>query len=138
MTDLVAELVHAVISGAGESLGTRSAELVGSLISALRARFQGDARGQEMLEIVTADPRNATVRHDLEALLRERIRDDAEFGAWLEALWSEMAPQIAPQIRADASRSANIVHGTVHGNVVQARDINGGVHIGRGGNAASG
>lgn len=55
--------------------------------------------------------------------LRERVRRDSEFASWLESLWSELGPAIR-----DSGRSANVISGTVHGNVIQARDVNGGIH----------
>ena len=127
MVDLAVEVVKAIASGAGESLAARGMEVAGRLTSALRARLRGDARARGALEIAIEDPGDAAARGDLEALLRERILRDAEFGAWLQALWSE----VGPDIETDASTSANIVRGTVHGDVVQARDVHGGIHIGR-------
>jgi hypothetical protein len=126
MSVLPGEIVTALSSGAGDRLAAVSSEAIGRLLSALRARFRGDAIARGALEIAAEDPRNAAARAELEELLRARIREDAGFGAWLEALWSE----IGPAIREEAGRSANIIHGTVRGSVVQARDVQGGIHIG--------
>ncbi len=73
------------------------------------------------------DPDDQSARESLKSLLRDRIVRDAEFSDWLQDLWS----QVAPEIQMDASRSVNIISGTVHGNAVQARDVEGGIHIGR-------
>ncbi len=127
MVDLAVEVVKAISSGAGDRLAAMSMEAVGRLTSALRAKLRGDASARGVLEIALEDPGDAGAREDLEMLLRERVRRDAEFSAWLEALWSE----VEPDLKMDASKSANIVHGNVQGDVVQARDVHGGIHIGR-------
>jgi hypothetical protein len=132
VADLAVEVVTAIASGAGESLAARGIEAAGRLASALRARLRGDARARGARESALEDPADASARGELEALLRERISRDAEFRAWLEALWSE----VGPDIRLEAGESANIVHGNVHGDVVQARDVHGGIHIGRADGAA--
>lgn len=126
MIDLAAEVVQAAASGAAGRLAADGIEAAERLVSALRARFRRDARAREALEVMFDEPGDAAARGDLESLLRDRIREDAGFAAWLEALWGETAPDI----NADDS-SANIVHGTVHGDVIQARDVHGGIHIGR-------
>jgi hypothetical protein len=127
MVDLAVEVVQAIASGAGDRLTAGGMDVVGRLISALRAKLRGDARARGALEIAIEDPSDPAARGDLEALLRERILRDTEFTAWLQALWSE----VGPDLRMDASTSANILSGTVHGDVVQARDVHGGIHIGR-------
>ncbi len=133
MADLAVEIVTAIATGAGDSLAAKGIEAAGRLVSALRARLRGDAPARGALEIAVEDPGDPAARGQLEALLRERISCDAEFRAWLEALWSEVGPAIRPE----AGESANIVHGDVHGDVVQARDVHGGIHIGRADGAAT-
>lgn len=127
MVDLAVEVVTAIATGAGDRVAAKGIEAVGRLVSALRAKLRGDARTRGALEIALEDPGDVTARGDLEALLRERIQRDAEFSAWLEALWAEVGPEIGM----DASKSTNVVHGNIQGDVVQARDVHGGIHIGR-------
>lgn len=126
MIDLAAEVAQAAASGAAGRLASGGIEAAARLVSALRARFRSDARARETLKVMFDEPGDARARGDLESLLRDRIRGDAGFAAWLEALWDETAPDI----NADG-RSANIVHGTVHGDVIQARNVHGGIYIGR-------
>lgn len=59
-------------------------------------------------------------------LLKKHIDGDAEFGTWLATLWAD---DVRPALEADASGSANVISGTVHGNVVQARDVQGSIHL---------
>jgi hypothetical protein len=126
MLDLAAEVVTAVATGAGGSIGTKGAEAIGRLVAALRARFRGQAEDRGVLEISLEDPDDVAARDQLAAVLRENIHRDAEFGEWLSDLWAE----IRPDLQADASNSVNVISGTVHGNVVQARDIHGSIHLG--------
>jgi hypothetical protein len=134
MVDIAVEVVEAISSGAGDRLAAKGIDAVERLVSALRAKLRGDAGARGTLEIAVEEPGAAAARGDLEALLRERISRDDEFRAWLEALWSE----IGPDVSMDGAGSANIVRGTVHGDVVQARDVRGGIHIGRRDEAPSG
>lgn len=124
MVDLAAEVADAVASGVAGRLAAGGMDAAGRLLSALRARLRGDAGARGTLEIAAEDPDDAPVRDALEVLLRERVRGDSEFAAWLESLWSELGPVIR-----DSGRSANVISGTVHGNVIQARDIHGGIHL---------
>ena len=127
MADLAVEIVTAIASGAGDSLAAKGVEAAGRLLSALRARLRNDAPARGPLEIAVENPGDAAAHSELEELLRDRISRNAEFRAWLEALWSEVGSDIRPV----ADGSANIVRGNVHGGVVQARNVHGGIHIGR-------
>lgn len=128
MVDLAAEVAQAAASGAAGRLAEGGIEAVTRLVSALRERFRGDAPARGTLEIALEEPGDAAALGGLEELLRDRIRDDAGFAAWLGSLWAETAPAVT----ADGSRSSNIVSGTVRGDVIQARDVHGGIHVGRG------
>jgi hypothetical protein len=126
MVDLAVEVVAAITSGAAGSLGSKGAEAVGRLISSLRAKLHGQLAARGALEISIEKPDDAAARVNLVSMLRDHISHEAEFGAWLADLWNE----IRPDLGADASRSANIISGTVHGGAIQARDVQGGIHLG--------
>lgn len=126
MTDVASEIVNAIASGAGNSLGARGAEAVAHLISALRATFRRDPASRGTLEIAVEAPAEPTALESLVSLLRERAANDTEFGAWLIDIWDEARPHL----QTSANTTINAVDGTVHGNVVQARDIRGGIHFG--------
>jgi hypothetical protein len=127
MVDLAAEVVTAIASGVGGSIGTKGAEAIGRLISALRARFRGQPTERGVLEITLESPRDATARDQLATLLRDHIHRDAEFKEWLASLWVE----VQADLQAGISNSTNIITGTVHGSTIQARDVHGGIHLGR-------
>lgn len=96
------------------------------LISGLRARFRHQPESRGALEISVEEPGDLAARDHLVALLQENISGDDEFAAWLASLWAD----VRPVLEAGDSASANVISGTVHGSVVQARDIQGGVHLG--------
>lgn len=126
MADLAVEVATALATGAGDSLATKSIEAIGSLISALRARFRGDPGSRETLEIALAATGDMGATEDLISLLRERIAEDAGFAGWLEGLWTV----VEHDLRLEGGRSINLVQGNVQGSVVQSRDVQGGIHIG--------
>lgn len=124
MVDLAAEVAQAAASGAAGRLTAGGIEAVARLVSALRTKFRGDAGARGTLEIALDEPGDDGARGELEALLRDRVRDDPGFAAWLETLWAETAPGF----KAD-NRSANVIHGTaVHGDIIQLRNVHGGIH----------
>jgi Mn-containing catalase len=127
VADLAIEVVKAIAAGTGDTLATKGIDAVGRLISALRMKFRSDPGSRGTLEITLDTPDDLAARDNLVALLHQRILHDTEFSAWLERLWDE----VGPDILGDASKSANIVQGDVRGNVVQTRDVQGGIHIGR-------
>ena len=125
MVDLAVEVVTAITSGAAGSLGSKGAEAAGRLLAALRTKFRGHPASRGALEISVEKPDDPAARDDLISMLRDHIGHDAEFGAWLANVWNE----IRSTLETDASRSANVISGTVHGSVIQARDVQGGAHL---------
>jgi hypothetical protein len=129
--DLAGEVVKAMATGAGESISTQAMAAVECLISGLRAKFHGDPQSRGMLEIALEAPEDLPARENLVSLLHNCILQDPGFSEWQESLWSG----VRPDLQMDASRSANIVCGDVQGDVIQVRDVHGGIHIGRRGSA---
>jgi hypothetical protein len=125
--DLASEVVRAMATGAGESISAQAMSAVERLISGLRAKFHGDPQARGTLEIALETPDDSPARENLVSLIRNRILQDREFSEWLESLWSG----VRPDLQMDASNSVNIVRGDVKGDVIQARDVHGGIHIGR-------
>lgn len=128
MDDAVIGIATAIASGAGGSIGAGATAALARLIAALRAKFRGDPAAQDMLEIAAESPSSQAAEEDLVAVLRSRIASDPGFGEWLLSLWIE----VAPQLESDGEKQTNIVSGTIKGNVIQARDIRGGVHFNHG------
>jgi hypothetical protein len=126
MDDAIMGIATAIASGAGGSIGASGAASVARLISALRARFRGDPGARGTLEIAVESPGSQVAGEELVAVLRARTASDPGFGEWLLSQWLEVAPQL------DAGKQTNVISGTVKGNVIQARDIQGGIHFNHG------
>jgi len=126
MVDLAVEVVTAITSGAAGSLGAKGAEAVGRLISALRAKLYAQPAARGTLEVSVGKPDDVDASVNLVSMLRDHISQDAEFGVWLANLWNE----IRPDLGAEATTSATIVGSTVYGSAIQARDVQGGIHLG--------
>jgi hypothetical protein len=123
MDDAIMGIATAIASGAGGSIGASGAASVARLISALRAKFRGDPGARGTLEIAVESPGSQVAGEELVAVLRARTASDPGFGEWLLSQWVEVAPQL------DAGKQTNVISGTVKGNVIQARDIHGGIHF---------
>lgn len=123
MDDAIMGIATAIASGAGGSIGASGAASVARLISALRAKFRGDPGARGTLEIAVESPGSQVAGEELVAVLRARTASDPGFGEWLLSQWVEVAPQL------DAGKQTNVITGTVKGNVIQARDIHGGIHF---------
>ena len=94
-----------------------------SLYEVVRRKFTRSPETTTVLEkALGSDPDSEQVRVLSEELDRAE-RADPEFAADLRAVWG----QVSAQQRADGDGVTNQVSGTVSGNVLQARDIDGGV-----------
>lgn len=110
-------LVSIAAALAGKSAST--------LYEVVRRKFaRSPEAGTVLEEAVGSAPDSEQVRVLSEELERAE-RADPEFAADLRAVWG----QVSVQQRADGDGVANQVSGTVSGNVVQARDIDGGVNF---------
>lgn len=113
MTDPVLVSIAAALAGKGAS----------SLYELVRRKFaRAPHAGAVLEEALGSAPDSAQIRALSEELDRAE-RADPEFAADLRAVWG----QVSAQQRADGDGVTNQVSGTVSGNVVQARDIDGGV-----------
>jgi hypothetical protein len=126
MIDLAGQIVTAVASGAGGTIGAKGAEAINQLIAALRARLHHEPQSHGALEASLESPDDPAARELLASVLRDHISRDNGFAEWLAGRWAE----VRPVLQVGASNSANVISGTVHGNVVQARDVQGGIHLG--------
>ena len=125
MDDVVVGIVTAIASGVGGSIGGSGAVALGRLVSALRAKFHGDPAARGTLEIAVESPDSQVAGDGLAAILRDRIASDPGFGEWLVDLWTGTAPQL----HVSTSKQTNVISGTVKGDAIQARDIQGGIHF---------
>jgi hypothetical protein len=120
------DLVSALASSGGRAVAGAVASAIGRLAAGLRDKFRKDPTARGALEIVVDDPGDVEAKENLAVLLDQHVKQDPEFSAWLRTEWGLVRPLIAQVDRS----VANTVCGNVSGNVVQARDIEGGVHVG--------
>lgn len=113
----------AVTTGATAALSDGVRVLVTRLAAALRERFGRGVSDQATLEEAIRDGEAKTVQR-LAELIGERMREDPAFANQIRTLWRELVEE------QERSEVTNTVHGEVHGSVVQARDVSGGIRFG--------
>ncbi|MFC4019159.1 hypothetical protein ACFOW4_14575 [Micromonospora sp. GCM10011542] len=116
-----------LVAWATTELAQSGRAAVSSLISFLRTRFEHEPESNAVIEGALQQPSPEAVGRLAELLDRESRRD-AAFDAQLRARWSRVEAIVAE----GAGGVANSVSGDVHGPVVQARDVHGGIHLGDG------
>lgn len=119
---LTTSIAAAVATGATTALADGVRSLVTRLATVIRDRLQRDPSDQDALDAATRDPGDTTAVRRLADLLEQRMRDDPGFEDRVRTLWSEISV-------ASHDKISNVVTGTVHGSVIQARDVHGGIAI---------
>ncbi|MGW3611086.1 hypothetical protein ACWD6N_14510 [Micromonospora sp. NPDC005163] len=128
MTDpIMVTAATTLVAWATTELAQSGRAAVSSLIGFLRTRFQHEPASRAAIEGALQQPSPEAVGRLAELLDRESHRDVA-FAAELRARWSQVEVTVAE----GAGGVANSVAGDVHGPVVQARDIHGGIYLGDG------
>ncbi|RSM77979.1 hypothetical protein DL991_18690 [Amycolatopsis sp. WAC 01375] len=92
------------------------------LYQLIKKQFEDDSVATAVLEAAEGAAEDSAEVQDLSVALGQAEAADPDFGERIRGLWqTEVAQQ------ADNGGVTNQVSGTVHGNVVQARDISGGI-----------
>jgi len=102
-----------------------------ALMRLVRRRFQDpESVSSESVQAALAEAGTDSPENERIAVLRQAlaraIADDSGFEAELRDRWSALSPHL----NASAGDVINSVSGTVLGNVVQARDVHGGISFG--------
>ena len=92
---------------------------MGNLYDLVRKKFAGRKEAAAALEAAKGTPPDSPEVHVLSEHLAEATAADPEFAVALRLSWTQNS--------ASTGGVVNEVSGTVHGNVVQARDIQGGI-----------
>lgn len=122
---ITTSIATALVTGVTAALSDGTRALVTKLASLVRERLRKDPSDRELLEsVLRAACDDAAVRH-LAALLDQRMREDPQFAGELRSAWRE----VAAAIEAERDGVTNVINGPVHGSVVQARDIQGGITL---------
>lgn len=96
------------------------------LVRFVRGRFQADQAAEEALAAAEATPSDQERIDELRSALARLAADDPEFDAELRARWRELQPHLT----AAAGGVINTITRELGGNVVQARDVQGGITFG--------
>jgi hypothetical protein len=127
---LTTEIAVAVTSSAVTSLAEGGSKALVRLVGALRERFRRQPAERGVLEIALENPDDPEARRALVQLLDEHARNDPEFARQMHDLWAEAAAELD----AAMGSTTNTVRGDVGGNVVQTRDVYGGITLGQASN----
>jgi hypothetical protein len=92
---------------------------VGNLYDLVRKKFADRKQATAALEAARGTAPDSPEVHTLSEHLAEAATTDPAFAATLQATWA--------QLSASTGGVVNQVSGTVHGNLVQARDIQGNI-----------
>jgi CRP-like cAMP-binding protein len=120
---LTTSIATAIASGATAAISDAARALVAKLVAMIRNRLRRTISDQDTLDSATRNPTDADAVRRLADLLERHMREDPEFAQQLRALWAEFTTAYGAVI--------NVVHGQVHGSVVQVRDVHGGITLNR-------
>jgi hypothetical protein len=124
MTTIAVAVVTKTIDGLSEA--GRAA--LDALVRLVRRKLGGDEASREVLVHAESEPASDIRRRALAEELARVTANDPLFAQELTGLWARLDAD--PAVIAPGS-VFNTVSGNVDGNVVQARDIQGGVSFGR-------
>ncbi|GAA3722717.1 hypothetical protein HDA32_000809 [Spinactinospora alkalitolerans] len=119
MDEVTLAIAAAVAGKVGESLTESAKDALKRLRRVLRERFRGTPDAQAALEAAQDDPDDQAAVRELAEHITVTEVDDAE----VKGLTDELRPHFS------AGDVVNTVNGDVSGNVVQARDIHGGIRL---------
>jgi hypothetical protein len=120
---LTTSIATALVAGMAAAANDNVRALINGLVSLVRERFRRTPSDQETLDSAVRAPSDPTTVRRLAEALDRRMRADPAFAQQLRARWAEIVAAEA----ALRDQVANTVKGPVRGNVVQARDVQGGI-----------
>jgi hypothetical protein len=120
---ITTSIATALATGVTAAVSDGVRALITQLASLVRERFRRSPHDQDVLESATRAPRDNSTVQRLSEALDQHMRDDPAFAARLRTLWAEIAAAEA----GERDQLTNVVNGEVHGSIVQARDVQGGI-----------
>ena len=124
--DILTAVALTLATRAVEGLAEGGKAAFAALARLVRRRFQGHASAQAILTEAEADPADEARIQALQEELAQTTADDPAFDHELRRLWHDLGPYLAT----NADGVVNSLSGSVGGNVVQARDVHGGISFG--------
>ncbi|QBI52566.1 hypothetical protein [Streptomonospora litoralis] len=124
MVDQVLLAIAAAVAGkAVEPLTENAADALRNLRKAVIQRFRAEPEAREALDAAQVD------YEDVEAV--EVLAEHLDSATAADPEIRRLTEELRPHFGTGDGGVANTVHGDVSGNVVQARDIHGGIDLGR-------
>ncbi|MGN9755957.1 hypothetical protein [Streptomyces sp. SD31] len=128
MDPIPPELLMAVAGGTASAAGQQTWTTLRELVT--RRSRSGELGGEAELTALTQAANSEQRAHELAEVLALRAGQDPAFAAALD-VWRRQAEALEPAPASTGSGDVNNkADGTVHGNLVQARDIHGSVNFG--------
>lgn len=128
--ELLTTIAVTLATKTAEGLAATGRAAFEALAQLVRRRFANRASAQAALAHAEIEARDESTKTMQIAILREAlaqaVADDPSFEALLRDRWRELSPHL---IAGEAGVN-NSVAGTVEGNMVQARDVYGGISFG--------
>jgi hypothetical protein len=124
--DVLASVALTLATGVAEGLTEGGKAAFAALVRLIKRRFQGRGSAQAALAEAEANPADDTYIQSLREELAQAAVDDPAFDRELRSLWRDLAPHLV----VGTDGVVNNISGSVGGNVVQARDVQGGISFG--------
>ncbi|MEU4243448.1 hypothetical protein [Actinoplanes sp. NPDC026619] len=124
--EILAAVALTLATKSSEALAEGGRAVFAALARLVRRRFQGDDAAQTALAEAEADPSDDARVQSLREELARAAAEDPAFDHELRRLWQNLTAYS----RADNDGVVNNLSGSVGGNVVQARDVQGGISFG--------
>jgi hypothetical protein len=125
-TDILTAVALAMATKAVEGLTEGGKAAFAALAKLVRERFKRRASALAAQAEAEADPSDESRIQSLRDELAQAAVDDPEFDRELRRLWRD----VGSHSTANAGGVINTITGSVAGNVVQARDVHGGISFG--------
>ena len=124
---MIATVTAATAAGTAEGLTAVGRAALARLTRLLRDTFGADTQAAATLGNAQADPSNRERLRDLHTVMADAMTDTPAIADDVHLLWHHLQ---RAQVSAAGGGVANSIPGTVHGPVVQARDVHGGISFG--------
>lgn len=124
--EILTAVALALATKAVEGLTEGGKAAFAALARLVKRRFQGHGSAQAALAEAEADPADDTRIQSLRKKLAQATAEDPAFGYELRRLWRDLSPHLV----ASTDGVINHLSGSAGGNVVQARDVHGGISFG--------
>ncbi|MER7009569.1 hypothetical protein ABT297_41890 [Dactylosporangium sp. NPDC000555] len=117
----------ALATRTAETLAEGAKSAITALVTVVRRRFERRPDAQAALDAAEDDPSDPGRIQALSTALRTAAAADPDFAEALRVAWRE----VSAHVEVPDPGNVNHITGAITGNVVQARDISGGVTFGQ-------